>query len=76
MRRLGNQEEEKAQKVQPDLRYELETASISILDNIGNYDRPAVKNYNQLTINWKVWNETGQDKEIPLCFSNREKSNR
>lgn len=51
MRRLGNQEEEKAQKVQPDLRYELETASISILDNIGNYDRPAVKNYNQLTIN-------------------------
>ena len=40
-----------AQKVQPDLRYELETASISILDNIGNYDRPAVKNYNQLTIN-------------------------
>ncbi|MGB9702379.1 MAG: hypothetical protein ACPL1A_06600 [Candidatus Kapaibacteriota bacterium] len=40
-----------AQKVQPDLRYELETASVSILDNIESYDRPAVKNYNQLTLN-------------------------
>lgn len=29
-----------AQKVQPDLRYELETASVSILDNIESYDRP------------------------------------
>lgn len=30
-----------AQKVQPDLRYELETASVNILDNIGIYDRPS-----------------------------------
>lgn len=40
-----------AQKVQPDMRYELETASVNILDNIQNYDRPAVKTYNQLTSN-------------------------
>lgn len=40
-----------AQKVQPDIRYELETASVSILNNIENYDRPAVKHYQQLTMN-------------------------
>jgi hypothetical protein len=40
-----------AQKVYPDLRYELETASVNILDNIDSYDRPAVKNYNQLQLN-------------------------
>lgn len=40
-----------AQKVQPDTRYELETASVSILNNIENYDRPAVKHYQQLTMN-------------------------
>jgi hypothetical protein len=40
-----------AQNVQPDLRYELETASVNILDNIENYDRPAVKSFNQLKMN-------------------------
>jgi hypothetical protein len=40
-----------AQNVQPDLRYELETASVNILDNIEKFDRPAVKSYNQLKMN-------------------------
>jgi len=40
-----------AQKVAPDMRYELETASVNILDTIDIYDRPAVKTYNQLQLN-------------------------
>lgn len=40
-----------AQKVQPELRYELETASVDILYNIEHYDRPQVKHYNQLITN-------------------------
>jgi hypothetical protein len=40
-----------AQDVQSDLRYDLETASVNIIDNLDMYDRPAVKYYNQLNIN-------------------------
>jgi hypothetical protein len=40
-----------AQNVKSDLKYDLESASVNIIDNLDSYDRQVVRYYNQLNIN-------------------------